>query len=86
MMQGLDNDGAKVRVGKGEAGKLLLLEPSEIVMLVGCPIPRVSGPRLDCEDANVEVIPSQSADEASATCSDHDAELFQQLASKGVEV
>lgn len=81
-----DDDVEKVRVGEDEVGDLLLPEPGEIIVLLRCPILRLSRPGVDNEDASVELRSGQPRDKARSVGGDHDSEFFEQLAGKGFEI
>ncbi len=85
-MECLDDDVEKVRVGEDETENLLLLEPCEIIVLLRRLILRFSRPGVDDEDTSVELSSSQPRDKTSGIGSDHDPELFEQLAGEGITI
>jgi len=86
IMECLDDDGEKVRVGEDETENLLLLEPCELIVLLRRTILRFSRPGVDDEDTSVELSSSQPRDKTSGIGSDHDSELFEQLAGEGIAI
>jgi hypothetical protein len=81
-----DDDLEQVRVGEDQVAELFLGEPGEIVVLFGCPVLGLSGPRVDHEDPGVVVSSRQPPEKTSLAGRDHDPKLFSHLTGESFEV